>query len=833
MSNLPILPAVITRLTDMGFKAVSGLTLRSVVSRELISSSNESNLSSDQKMYNDHWRKRRNLLQALAGWPVHTSFELRWTAHPDLQAPAEGQLWISILVKSIAADKDTAIRDAIQGYFRLCPILETHLPHLSFSPISEKQALKDRLHPFVSRSTIAIRRLRRRISLSNPLPRTAVGFGAMVSEQESTDFVDLEYPWSMAEMASNEIAKALMALYDPIQLVIQLTPHNATSDELQQLEQQVVVCERYLEACSGDRVASKHQVSMIRDIALSQLSRINEASFSVKAFIQSSASIDSSLANSLAQLLLAPASVGGNGNLFVGGHVVCDVSDQDDLTNYNCKEAPVSVPEAAAIFPLPLPINGEAAGLPVRRWRTAAITSGYGDIASDKGTVLFDSFHHERLQPVSLSNEDRMRHMFVVGATGTGKSVFLANMILNDVEQGRGVCVIDPHGDLVESILSRMPQKRADDVILFDVLSERPVGFNLLEWYTIEERDIIIDELYNAMDFLYNMKETGGPIFEHHFRNMLRLLCGDGSCERLDFFPTVLEFIRCYLEDDMRQWLSNRTAEAGVKDFVKEMERTNYGDIQLRNVAPYITSKFGRFTSDTRLRRIFGQDTTPFLFDDILQQGKIFLVKLGRGRWGSLVSSLLASQLIARFKIAAMKRGEQKECDRKDFFMYIDEAGLIPPVSVGDLLSEARKYRLGLVLSTQYTKQLSKQMSNSRKDTLLDSVIGNVGTITALRLGKDDAHQMAPIFWPEFSPLDIVRLPNFHGYAKMQSGSRPSSPFSFRTRPLSSHHNRELAEYIRRTSSERYGTDPSEVEVQIEKRRKPWATQQTSPKEDK
>jgi hypothetical protein len=583
-----------------------------------------------------------------------------------------------------------------------------------------------------------------------------------------------------------------------------------------------MVCERFLEAGRGDQISSKPQVAMIRDMSLHQLSQINEASFAVNVYLQSAAPFDAALAGSLIQLILAPTPGRGDHNLFTGGHMISTISAQDDPYDHRFKEAPVSVREAAAIFTLPLPVNGEPAGLPVRRWRSAAIGADAGSIESQNGIVLFDSFHHERLQPVGMTNEDRMRHMFVVGATGTGKSVFLANMILQDIEQGRGVCVIDPHGDMAESVLSRIPRQRAEDVILFDVLSERPIGFNLLEWYTIEERDTIIDELYNAMDFLYDMKETGGPIFEHHFRNMLKLLCGDGSSRRPRFYPTVLEFMRCYLEKDMRKWLSAKTKETSVKDFIKEMEGTDHGNIELRNVAPYITSKFGRFTSDTRLRRIFGQDATSFVFDDILDQGKIFLVKLGRGRWGTLVSSLLASQLIARFKIAAMKRGEQAEAKRQDFFMYIDETGLIPPASVGDLLSEARKFHLGVVLSTQYTKQLSRRLANNRRDTLLDSVIGNVGTTVALRLGKDDAQQMAPIFWPEFSALDIVRLPNFHGYAKMQSGSRPSGPFSFRSRPLGFSGNQELAEHIRRESSERYGTDPSEVDAQIERRLKPW-----------
>jgi len=266
-----------------------------------------------------------------------------------------------------------------------------------------------------------------------------------------------------------------------------------------------------------------------------------------------------------------------------------DVADAID--NRLPAEAPVSGHEAAAIFCLPLPVCGDSSGLPVRRRRTAAITFSSANAAKKKNITLFDNFHQERIQPVNLTNEDRMRHMFVVGATGTGKSVFLSDMILQDVAKGHGVFVIDPHGDMVESVLSRIPKNRAEDVILFDVLEERPVGFNLLEWHTIEERDMIIDEMYQAVDLMYDMKEAGGPIFEHHFRNMLKMLCGDDIASRPNFSPTVLEFVRCYLEADMHEWLSARTAEADVKDFAKEIDRTNCGDIQLRARAK-ITSHF-------------------------------------------------------------------------------------------------------------------------------------------------------------------------------------------------------------------------------------------------
>lgn len=822
MQHLPKLPAVITHPVNNGDEAIVALALSSVISAELASVSNDSGNPNLQLLADRQWESRQRLMQALAIWPDHTSLELHWTAYPDLQLPVEGKLWISLVLRTVAARGPAAVQGVIQSYLRLRPLLETHFPHLSFSPITHEKDLQQRLRPFEARYAMAIGRLQRRVTLSTPLPRAAVGFRPLLDTGELGDCLDLCFPWSPATMQSNELARALMGLWDSTQLVIRLTPHRPKMDQLRQLEQQVIDCERFLSAAKGDQVASGKQVALIRDMSLVQLARIGEAAFRAHAFMLSSVPIDEALAGGLIHLMLAPTTGKDGSPLFVGGHTVTAIDVSETVDPSWSGEVPVSAHEAAAIFLLPLPVAGESSGLPVRRWRTAAITSGMGNIGPKKRTVLFDNYHRERFQPISLENEDRMRHMFVVGATGTGKSVLLANMILQDISRNLGVCVIDPHGDLVESILPRIPKRRAADVILFDVLDERPLGFNLLQWNTIEERDMIIDEMYHAIDLIYDMKVAGGPIFENHFRKMLKLLCGDGGGQRPGFTPTVLEFVQCYLEKELRLWLSETTAEADVKDFVKEIEGANAGDIQLCNVAQYVTSKFGRFTNDVRLRRIFGQDASSFSFDEILQQGKIFLIKLGRGRWGVEVSSLLASQLVARLKIAAMRRGAVLEKARRDFFLYIDEAGLIPPSSIGDLLSEARKYRLGVVLSTQYTKQLSSQISTTRKDTLLDSVIGNVGATIALRLGREDAKEMVSSFWPEFSTLDIVRLPNFHGYAKIQQGSRPSTPFSFRTRPLATRCNSRIAEEIRCVSSVWHGNDPKEVEARILSRRKPW-----------
>jgi len=333
---------------------------------------------------------------------------------------------------------------------------------------------------------------------------------------------------------------------------------------------------------------------------------------------------------------------------------------------------PYSLMETACAFRLPSPPSRDIPGLPTRRFRTNLATLP-ANVRKDPGTIrLFSNEHQGMTQPVFIDAEDRMRHCFIMGQTGTGKSTLMETMIVQDITAGRGVAVIDPHGDMIEDILLKIPAERAEDVILFDLLDrERPLGFNIIQWSTIEERDLIIDELYRTLDHIYDMKLTGGPMFEQHFRNFMKLLMGDSA--RPGFTPTVLEFVRCYTDSTFRQWLLDSIEDLQVKDFVAEAENVT-GECKLSNIAPYVTSKFSRFVNDTTLKRIAGQEESSIDFDRIMNQGKILLVKLGKGRFGSEVCALLANMLVARFKFAAMKRGEMPQESRRDFFLYVDEA---------------------------------------------------------------------------------------------------------------------------------------------------------------
>jgi type IV secretory pathway TraG/TraD family ATPase VirD4 len=439
---------------------------------------------------------------------------------------------------------------------------------------------------------------------------------------------------------------------------------------------------------------------------------------------------------------------------------------------------------------------------------------------NEKGAIrLFVNEYQGMTQPVHIDPEDRMRHAFIMGQTGTGKSTLLERMIVQDIWAGRGVAVIDPHGDMIDNILGRLPRDRAEDIIVFDFLDrERPLGFNILQWRDWVERDLIIDELYRTIDRIYNLKETGGPMFEQHFRNFLKLLMGESK--RPGFTPSILDFIRCYTDSSFRRWLLSSTTDREVIDFVTCAEEAS-GEAVLRNMAPYVTSKFGRFVNDTTLKRIVGQEKSSIDFDEVMNKGKILLVKLGKGRFGSEVSALLANMLVARFKYSAMKRGEMPKSERRDFFLYCDEAHNLPRDNFSELLAEARKYRLGLVMATQYCAQLGS-VDGGRGDDLLAAIFGNVGSLITFRSGTQDAEHLARGFKPHFNQLDIISLPNYHGYARMSLNNRSIPPFSFRTELDTTPVDEHLANYILELSRLKFGRDAKIIDAEIKRRATSW-----------
>jgi hypothetical protein len=430
--------------------------------------------------------------------------------------------------------------------------------------------------------------------------------------------------------------------------------------------------------------------------------------------------------------------------------------------------------------------------------------------------------HRGVARKIELGIEDRLHHALYLGATGTGKSSALLSSMLQDVKAGIGFTLIDPPGDLADDLLARFPKERAEDLTIVDLEDHsRPIPMNLLAWTSPEERDLIIDTLYSTLLNIYKSPDFFGPVFEQHFRSGLRLLLGDQPHSN-DFVPTLLEFPQVLRNRAFRTYLKSRISDAKILDAIEEAERVSSGDATLSNIAPYVTSKFNRFLQDAQLRRIVGHGAMAIDFRQAMDSGKILVFRLAQGRVGRAAASILLAQIVARFRLAAMSRADTPRSSRKPYFLYIDECQVLADSNVADMLSQCRKYALGLVLANQYVGQL-------RERGVLGAVLGNVGTLATFRVSADDAQLLESVFFPTISAQDIVECPNWSGYMRLYSSRNPIPPFSFSTLPPDTTvPDLQWAQELREKSRQRWGVPQEEIDERIAARRS-WIRNLTNP----
>ncbi|MCK4520453.1 type IV secretion system DNA-binding domain-containing protein [Candidatus Parcubacteria bacterium] len=412
-------------------------------------------------------------------------------------------------------------------------------------------------------------------------------------------------------------------------------------------------------------------------------------------------------------------------------------------------------------------------------------------------------FRNEEKDVYFASENDRRRHCYIIGQTGTGKSSLLREMIRQDIEQGRGVAVIDPHGDLIEDTLANIPKERAEDVVLFEPFDlERPCGLNMLEWDTPEQKDFAVSEMIAIFSKLFP-PEIIGPMFEHYMRNAMLALMADKENP-----GTLVEIPRIFTDDDFMKERLEKVKDPLVKQFwLKEWAQTT-GETK-SDMLGYVVSKVGRFVENEMMRNIIGQSFSGFDLAKIMDEGKIFLANLSKGQTGEMNSSLLGLILVSKMQLAAMKRGKLPEEQRKDFYLYIDEFQNFTTDTIATILSEARKYRLDLILAHQFIPQLTDEIRNA--------VIGNVGTIAAFRIGATDAEFLENVLEPEFSRYDLVNLDNFQFIVKMIIDNKVSSPFKVKTiKPVGG--NPKIVEPVKKISKLKYGRPRALVEREIMER---------------
>jgi CxxC-x17-CxxC domain-containing protein len=418
-------------------------------------------------------------------------------------------------------------------------------------------------------------------------------------------------------------------------------------------------------------------------------------------------------------------------------------------------------------------------------------------------TYLGLTTYRDQNQLFGIKRKDRRQHVYILGKSGTGKSVLMFNMIIQNIQNGEGVCVVDPHGELVEGVLSAIPKHRMKDVVYFNPAdADYHVGFNVLELIDPQYKHLVASGLMGIFTKIW--ANAWSARMEYILNNcILALLDTPGT--------TLLGIPRMLVDKDYRQKIISNLKDPVIKAFWVHEYEAWQDKFRNEAIAP-IQNKVGQFLSTSIIRNVVGQSVSTINIFDIMNEGKIFLVNVSKGRIGEDNSGLLGGMIITKIQLAAMERVRIPEEHRKDFYLYVDEFQNFVTDAFAGILSEARKYRLNLTVAHQYTAQLVMDKSSAVRD----AVFGNVGTMIVFRVGSDDAEFLESEFDPEFTPQDIVNLPNYKVYLKLMIDGVTSRPFSAKTLPpMVKSGDKKVEEEVIKSSRELYCKSKEVVEREI------------------
>jgi hypothetical protein len=714
-----------------------------------------------------------------------------------------------------------ACHTAAENLWRL---LDSVLDYAELEPVGDEGEVRRWIARLQLPQVIELRRRLERLRVSHgTLRREPLGFGDNHPNSTASDpargaagepAIDHLFPWTPSDSSWRRLLETLELEDGAAALTVHARGFAQAPESCREQARCGLAGAESVAAANipgGYETLLRLQAEALRSESLKRMAILEGRGLAARVFVagdeRPSPALVATAAGCIDDASLPPGPGTGVEPLFRGG--VCFV-DTDTAAVVASLDAPsfdilFGPREATAMLRTPIPVDVELPGIDITRARTAPVT---GRSAGE--TPMGFNVHRSLRVPIALEDAMRFRHAYVVGQTGTGKSTLLAQMILADIRRGLGVAVLDPHGSLIDAVLERFPEERAADVVIIDPADdERPLGFNPLAIPKMaphryrRARDLLIDDMYAFLDRTYDMRQVAGPMFETHFRGMLALLLGVES-PPADRVPNLMLFRSLYTQENLRNSLIERLRgqDPIVDDFVKEAITTT-GDLSLESIAPYVTSKFTRFVADTGLRNITCQSQSVDV-GRIVAEGKVLLFHLAKGRFGELAAGLLASQIVSKVRSAVMVRGPDPTA--RPFYLYADEFQLFADTRFAELLAEARKFRLGLVLAHQYLDQLPPEV--------LTAVLGNVGTVVSFRVSGRDAQELEAVFGPIFAQRDLASLPNFRACAR-SFGALGQTPFTLETQALPADGDTALAARIREMSRTKYGRDREEVEAEI------------------
>ena len=495
--------------------------------------------------------------------------------------------------------------------------------------------------------------------------------------------------------------------------------------------------------------------------------------------------------------------VNGNGLDFVR---VNKSKLQRELENFTYRSfdddqnCPLSLKELATIMHMPVAGKISTSQVKLTKSGTSAAPLGLPQI----GTLLGINSDRGRETSIYMTPEDRLRHFYVIGQTGTGKTTLLKNMILQDMQRGDGVCFIDPHGSDVEDILAIVPPERYGDVIYFDpAYTARPMALNMLEYDPRfpEQKTFVVNEMLSIFNKLFDMKVAGGPMFEQYFRNAVLLTIDDQTTGN-----TLVDVSRVLSNKAFREMKLSKCTNPLVIQFWREVADKAGGEASLANIVPYIVSKFDNFLANDIMRPVIAQEKSTFNFRDIMDNKKILLVNLSKGRLGDINANLIGLILVGKILMSALSRVDSIGKDLPPFYLYVDEFQNVTTESIATILSEARKYKLSMTIAHQFIKQLDEKIKNA--------VFGNVGSMAVFRVGVEDSEFLAKQFAPVFTEKDIINIDNYNCYIKMLAQGKPVKPFNIFAQNIPKG-DRDVAGRLKELSYLTYGQERSIIESEI------------------
>lgn len=431
-----------------------------------------------------------------------------------------------------------------------------------------------------------------------------------------------------------------------------------------------------------------------------------------------------------------------------------------------------------------------------------------------QGVLMGRNIYRNQETPIRADRDDRRRHMYILGRTGVGKTEIMKYMSVQDIKNGEGLCIIDPHGDFIEDILPHIPKERAEDVILFEPFdTDRPMGLNMLEVTSEGQKDFAVQEMISIFYKLVTDPAMLGPMFEHNMRNAMLTLMADEEHP-----GTIVDIPRIFTDTEFQKYKVSKVKDPVVRAFwEKEMAKTS--DFHKSEMLGYLISKVGRFVENSMMRNIVGQSKSSFNFRDVMDNKKILLVNLAKGKVGEMNAKLIGLILVSKIQMAAMSRADIPESERQDFYLYVDEFQNFITDAFSSILSEARKYRLNLIIGHQFLGQLSQSAGaqGAGSNELRDAVFGNAGSMVTFRIGVEDAEVMAKEYAPVFNDFDLLNVDRYNAFVKLMINGTASKPFNMATYPVekADAEQKRVAEAIRQLSRLKFGRARSEVESEI------------------